>query len=201
MFSDFDSYSQYYGISNRQNPFEINSFDNNPGYNIQSNMSNGFDTRQMTGIDISKNLEIISFNQAINMIRKNINNYGNEEIFYNELIKNISDKKIEKIVKDIREDDRKHNRFLKEVYSNLTGQMVPIDNYQTPNISKDEKKEHDISEQLEIILFDKLDNVVKLRKILSVMPNGVNYTLMFAILTDELKNSTKINYLIHMNKG
>lgn len=201
MFSDFDSYSQYYGISNRQNTFEDNNFENGQGYNIQQNMSNGFDTRHVMRMNISTNSEIISINKSINMIRKYINNYGNEELFYNELLKNISDEKVEKIVKDIREDDRNHNRFYKEIYSNLTGQMIPIDNYQIPNINKEEKKEHDISEQLEILLFDKLDNVSNLRKILSVMPNGVNYTLIFAILTDELKNSAKINYLIHITKS
>ena len=198
MFSDFDSYNQYYNINNRQNPFEGNDFENVQGYNIQKNITNGFDIRPMNVIN---NPELISINQAINLIRKYINNFGNEELFYDELVKKISDKKIEKIVKDIRDDDRNHNRLFREVYSNLTGQMIPMDNFQTDKINKEDKKEQDISEQLDILLFDKLDSVGTIRKILSTMPNGRSYILIFAILTDELKNSAKINYLIHTTKS
>ena len=74
MFSDFDSYSQYYGISNRQNTFEDNNFENGQGYNIQQNISNGFDTRHVMRMNISTNSEIISINKSINKVLKlNIN--------------------------------------------------------------------------------------------------------------------------------
>ncbi len=197
MFQDFNSYNQFYGINNGGNIMADANWPNNQEINFQRNLSNGFDMRQQVS---NNNIELISINQAINMIRKCINDYGNEELFYSELIKNISNEKVLSIVKDIRDDDRRHNRLLKEVYSNLTGQMVPMDNYQSSFDDKSDKKDNDISEQLEILLFDKLDNVEKFRKILGVMPSGENYTLVFAILTDELKNSSKINYLIHINK-
>ena len=52
---------------------------------------------------------------------------------------------------------------------------------------------------LEKALFGELNAVTKYRKILGVMPSGNSYTLLMAIMTDELRHAIQYNFLIQEN--
>ena len=173
MFSDLNSYTQYYGMNN--GPFV------NQGFN-PNNLNNGFDFRAagMTGFNSD---ELISFSQAVDMIRRSV---GDERA------DNDRDKEI---ITGIRDDERKHNRILRELYFNFTGQMIPVD-------TSNEACENNFTykEGLEKALFGELEAVVKYRRIMGVMPSGNSYILVMSIMTDELRHSAMYNYLIHMAK-
>lgn len=84
--------------------------------------------------------------------------------------------KDKEIITTIRNDERKHNKILRDLYYNFTGQMIQADMFTTSinTISR-------YQENLEKALFGELDAVVKYRKILGTMPSGNSYTLIMSI--------------------
>ena len=141
------------------------------------------------------NDEIITLNQAIESIRQSVADEREDEMFYDNLIKLAPTEKEKEIITSIRDDERKHNQILRELYHSFTGQMIPS-NLSTPNIDTSLS----YKEQLEKALFGELDAVVRYRRILGTMPSGRNYTLLMSIMTDELRHASKYNFLIQNAK-
>ena len=141
------------------------------------------------------NDEIITLNQAIELIRQSVRNEREDELFYDRLLEQAPTDKDKEIITSIRNDERKHNRILRDLYYNFTGQLIQAD-MSMPNINKTLS----YRENLEKALFGELDAVVKYRKILGTMPSGNSYTLLMSIMTDELRHASKYNFLIHNAK-
>lgn len=141
------------------------------------------------------NSEIITLNQAIELIRQSVGGEREDEMFYDILIKQAPTEKEKDIITSIRNDERKHNMILRDLYYNFTGNMIP----QSPNIT-DVNTDLSYKENLEKALFGELDAVVRYRKILGTMPSGNSYTLLMSIMTDELRHASKYNFLIHNAK-
>ena len=149
MFQDFNSYNQYYGI---------NGAFNNQGLNA-NNLSNGFDFRTMNSN--VNNEEIITLAQGVDLIRQSVSDEREDEMFYDSLIKKARTEQEKKIITEIRDDERKHNRILREVYFNLTGQMVSgmgisdMPSMQmmsnASNMSSSLEKSHETHEELSLI--------------------------------------------------
>ena len=139
--------------------------------------------------------ELITPYQAIELIRKSIGDERNDELFYDRLIEQAQTEKEKSIIQDIRDNEKKHNMILREVYYDFTGQML-----QNNMNMMQENMQNNLSytENLEKALFGELEAVNKYRKILSAMPQGKCYTLIMSIMTDELRHSAKYNCLIHM---
>ena len=141
------------------------------------------------------NDEIITLNQAIELIRQSVRNEREDELFYDRLLEQASTDKEKEIITSIRNDERKHNKILRDLYYNFTGQVIQAD-MSMPNINNTST----YKENLEKALFGELDAVVKYRKILGTMPSGNSYTLLMSIMTDELRHASKYNFLIHNAK-
>lgn len=139
--------------------------------------------------------EIITLNQAIGLIRQSVRNEREDEMFYDRLLEQAPTEKDKEIITSIRNDERKHNRILRDLYYNFTGQVIQPD-MSTPSINT----KSNYLENLEKALFGELDAVVKYRKILGTMPSGNSYTLIMSIMTDELRHASKYNFLIHNAK-
>ena len=139
--------------------------------------------------------ELITPYQAIELIRKSIGDERNDELFYDRLIEQAPTEKEKSIIQDIRDNEKKHNMILREVYYDYNSQML-----QNNMNMMQENMQNNLSytENLEKALFGELEAVNKYRKILSAMPQGKCYTLIMSIMTDELRHSAKYNYLIHM---
>lgn len=140
--------------------------------------------------------EIITLNQAIELIRKSVGNEREDEIFYDNLIKQAPTEKQKEIIRSIRNDERKHNQILRKLYYDFTGQMIPIDTLAVEGNNEN----MDYKSQLEKALFGELDAVAKYRKIMGTMPSGNSYTLLMSIMTDELRHASKYNFLIQNTK-
>lgn len=204
MFQDFNSYNQYYGINGAFNSQGLNA----------NNLSNGFDFRTMNSN--VNNEEIITLAQGVDLIRQSVSDEREDEMFYDSLIKKARTEQEKKIITEIRDDERKHNRILREVYFNLTGQMVSgmgmsdMPSMQmmsnASNMSSSLEKSHETHEELEYktglekALFGELEAVIRYRRIMSVMPSGNNYILLMSIMTDEIRHSAMYNFLIHIAK-
>ena len=174
MYPDFNMHN-YYGFDN---------YGYRGDYNYQN--SNGQNTY---------NSEIITINQAIDLIRQSVSGEKEDEMFYDILIKQASTEKEKEIITSIRNDERKHNKILRDLYYSFTGNIIPQD-MNIPQI------ENNLSyqENLEKALFGELDAVVRYRRILGTMPSGNSYTLLMSIMTDELRHASKYNFLIHSAK-
>lgn len=141
------------------------------------------------------NDEIITLNRAIELIRESVGDEREDELFYDNLIKQAPTEKEKEIIRSIRDDERKHNQILRELYYNFTGQVIPVD---TSTVNVDNKLNY--KEQLEKALFGELNAVVRYRRIMGTMPSGNSYTLLMSIMTDELRHANKYNFLIHNEK-
>ena len=175
MYPDFNINNQYYGFNdfNLREDFTYR----NPN---QPNMYND---------------EIITLNQAIELIRQSVRNEREDELFYDRLLEQAPTDKEKEIITSIRNDERKHNKILRDLYYNFTGQVIQAD-MSMPNINNTST----YKENLEKALFGELDAVVKYRKILGTMPSGNSYTLLMSIMTDESRHASKYNFLIHNAK-
>ena len=168
MYSDYyNMYNQYYGF-------------------------NGYNYRSSEPITNMHSDEIITLNQAIESIKESVGDEKEDEMFYETLIKQAPTEKEKEIIRSIRDDERKHNQILRELYYNFTGQVIPLDTLVTNMENKLSYKE-----QLEKALFGELNAVVRYRRIMGTMPSGNSYTLLMSIMTDELRHANKYNFLIH----
>lgn len=141
------------------------------------------------------NGEIITLNQAIALIKQSVGDEREDEMFYNILLEQAPTDKEKNIIKSIRDDERKHNQILRNLYYEFTGQLLPPD-----TLLNNSGNNMDYKSNLEKALFGELDAVVKYRKILGTMPNGNSYTLLMSIMTDELRHASKYNFLIQNAK-
>lgn len=139
-----------------------------------------------------KSEEIITLNKAIEMIKNSIKDEKEDELFYDNLISKAPSEKEKNIIKSIRNDERKHNKILKELYQEFTKESEKETNpYKQTAINLDYKS------GLEKALFGELEAVAKYRKIMGAMPNKKSYTLLMSIMTDELRHASKYNFLIN----
>ena len=150
MYPNYNMYNQYYGFRE---------------YNYRNS-----EMKEQSG-------EIITLNQAIDLIRKSVDDEKEDEMFYGILIEQAPTDKEKDIIRSIRNDERKHNQILRELYYDFTGQILP-----------------------EKALFWELDAIKKYRKIMGTMPSGKSYTLLMSIMTDEIRHANKYNFLIQMQK-
>lgn len=141
------------------------------------------------------NDEIITLNQAIELIKQSVGDEKEDELFYSNLIKQAPTEKEKEIIRSIKDDEIKHNQILRELYYNFTGQVIPAS---TSIENVDSKLTY--KEQLEKALFGELNAVVRYRRIMGTMPSGNSYTLLMSIMTDELRHANKYNFLIHNAK-
>lgn len=147
-----------------------------------------FNDRELT----AESDEIITLNQAIELIKKSVENEKEDEQFYNLLLQQASSLETKEIIKSIRDDEKKHNQILRKLYYEFTGQILPNDTFlnKTNNYTT-------FNENLKKAMFGELNAVKKYRKILGTMPSGNSYTLLMAIVLDELRHANLYNFLIH----
>lgn len=158
----YQNYNMYDSYSNYRNDYQINSD------------------------------EIISLNEAINLIKVSVLNEKEDEIFYNNLINMAPTFKDKSIIQGIRDDEIKHNKILRELYYQFTGEILNED-----TLSNNINNSINYKDSLEKALFGELNAVKKYRKIMRTMPSGDSYTLLMSIMTDELRHANEYNFLIN----
>lgn len=137
-----------------------------------------------------KSGEILTLNEAIESIRESVGDEREDELFYDTIIMQAPTEKDKNIIISIRDDERKHNKILRELYYEFTGKQLPHDN------SVKKQNNMDYKHNLEKALFGELKAVERYRKIMSTMPQGKSYNLLMSIMTDELMHADKYNFLI-----
>lgn len=137
--------------------------------------------------------EVISITDAINLIKKSIDDEKEDQLFYEDLLNNSSNEMARKIIMGIYNDEKKHQKILKSLYDRFTNSSLPLTDF---NLIEDRNRFTDYKKMLEKAMFGELNAVKKYRRILGAMPDMESYTLVFSILSDELMHADLYNYII-----
>ncbi|MGE5474661.1 MAG: ferritin-like domain-containing protein [Ignavibacteriales bacterium] len=135
-----------------------------------------------------------SLQVAIKLIRDAILGEREDELFYDYLISEAPSEEDKKIIESIRNDERKHNKMFKELYTELTGNMPP--QAEEPEFVKPESYLAGIQKAL----FGELGAVERYRRILFALTKRKDINMLTEIITDEIKHSSKYNFLYAKNK-
>lgn len=133
-----------------------------------------------------------NLNTAINMIRNSVNDEFEDAAMYEELIKMAPSEEAKEIISNIRDDEKIHNKLLREIFTKLTGVVLP------QNSEKVNYPKITYIDGIKKAFMGELKAVEKYREILMYMPNKDLYNKILYIMTDEMKHATKYNYLITM---
>lgn len=131
--------------------------------------------------------------QALEGVREAVQDERADELFYDYLISVATTNDEKEIIASIRDDERRHNKLFKKIYRDFTGMEVPSDGEE--NFERPES----YLEGIKKALFRELKAVEKYRAIRKALPIGPYRDTLFDIITDEIKHSSKYNYLFTLN--
>lgn len=133
--------------------------------------------------------------EALEWVREAVQGEREDELFYDYLISVALAREEKEIIASIRDDERRHNRLFRKIYKDFTGMEVPSDGEETFERPKS------YIDGIKKALFGELRAVEKYRAIRSVLPMGPYRDVLFDIITDEIKHSSKYNYLFTLNSS
>ncbi|OFI05547.1 rubrerythrin [Clostridium acetireducens DSM 10703] len=153
------------------------------------------------GVNYCKN-EI--FKRALSLIKEAVQGEKKDEMEYQNLIKMAPTKEQKEIITSIRDNERDHRKWFKEIYRCYTGQNIQDEDYRHKKYDKcnkydKEEKPKSYIEGIKDALFGELAAVEKYRLIMMGLPYGSCRDLVFHILTDEIKHAIKYNYILTIN--
>ncbi|MGE5454274.1 MAG: ferritin-like domain-containing protein [Methylocystaceae bacterium] len=135
-----------------------------------------------------------AYDQALMLIYNSVANEREDELLYDYLINEAPSEDQRLIITSIRDDERKHNKMLRELYYQLTGMDVPPNQGNEPVAAPES-----FLAGIKQALFGELGAVERYRQILYGMPNQTYRNMITEIYTDELKHASKYNYLFTTN--
>ena len=133
--------------------------------------------------------------EALVGVKEAVQGEREDELFYDYLISVAPTREEKDIIVSIRDDERKHNRLFRKIYKDFTGMEVP------PGGGETFEKPRSYREGIKKALFGELRAVEKYRAIRRALPMGPYRDVLFDIITDEIKHSSKYNYLFTLNSS
>lgn len=134
-----------------------------------------------------------AYPEALRLMVESVSSEREDELFYDYLLNVAPAEDQRKIIRSIRDDERKHNLMLREIYYQLTGQVIQADQnvtFQPPG---------SYLEGIVKALFGELAAVVRYRKILFGIGFQPFINMVTEIYTDELRHASMWNYLFTIN--
>ena len=129
--------------------------------------------------------------EAIDLIKKSVENEKEDAKFYELLLSLTTDKEDIDIINSIISDEKKHRKMLMDLYYELTQNRL----LESRNSSMIDNMLN-YRKNLQKALMGELDVVKKYRKIMAAMPDKEKYSVIMEILTDELRHANLYNFLI-----
>ena len=165
-------------------------------FNYYTNFNNYYMPRENLPwiLDFTNKSIQYNLNTAITMIKNSINDEAEDAAMYEALINVAPNEEAKKIIQDIRDDEKIHNKLLREIFSEITGVVLP-QNLETAAYPK-----LTYIDGIKKAFMGELKAVEKYREILTYMPTKELYNKILYIMTDEMKHAIKYNYLITMYK-
>lgn len=135
-----------------------------------------------------------NFPAALQLIAQSVQGERSDELFYNALISMAPTQEAKDILASIRDDEKKHACLFRQIYRELTGQTLP------PPTGNDFEKPASYCEGIRKALFGELSAVERYRRIVYALQSRRHLNMMTEIISDELKHSSKYNYLYSRSK-
>jgi len=135
---------------------------------------------------------IYALPEALNLIVVSVRGEREDELFYDYLL-SVAPPAQREIITPIRDDERKHNKLLRQLYWEVTNRDIPA----TPDEPFDRPR--DYCAGITRALFGELSAVERYRKILYGFEFLPYRNIITEIYTDELKHASKYNYLFALN--
>ena len=130
---------------------------------------------------------------VLRLIQQSIEGERNDELFYDYLIQIAPTQQEKEVIMGIRDDERKHRRMFRALYTQLTGRP-PVESQEAP-----EPLPSSYIEGIEKALLGELKAFEKYRTIyLHIRPEYRD--VIFEIMTDEIKHASYYNWLYAKNK-
>lgn len=134
------------------------------------------------------------YKRALELIRKAVAGESADRKFYDYLISVAPTDKDKEIIASIRDDEIKHFKMFRKIYCELTGR------YPEPLGEEEFEKPDSYLDGIEKALFGELGAVEMYRQIYFGMPTRKYRDMLFEIITDEMKHSSKYNFLYTKNQ-
>lgn len=135
-----------------------------------------------------------NFPVALQLIRNAVAGEREDELFYDYLISVAPSEEDKSIIRSIRDDERKHFKLFRQIYYELTGQVIPP----TQDTKFDRPKSYCAG--IQKALFGELGAVERYRRILFALQDRRQINMLTEIITDEIKHSSKYNFLYSKNE-
>ncbi len=163
-------------------------------FNYYTNYNNYYMPRENLPwiLDFTNKSFQYNLNTAVTMVKNSVADEAEDAAMYEALIKLAPNDETKEIIGNIRDDEKIHNKLLREVFTKLTGVVLP----QSTEVANFEKTSY--IDGIKKALMGELKAVEKYREILTYMPNKELYNKILYIMTDEMKHAIKYNYLITM---
>ncbi|WP_373899655.1 ferritin-like domain-containing protein [Haloimpatiens sp. FM7315] len=133
--------------------------------------------------------------EALEWVKEAVQGEREDELFYDYLISVAPTREEKEIIASIRDDERRHNRLFRKIYKDFTGMEVPSSGEETFEMPRS------YIDGIKKALFGELKAVEKYRAIRRALPMGPYRDVLFDIITDEIKHSSKYNYLFTLNSS
>lgn len=137
-----------------------------------------------------------SLDEALFLVKDAIQREKEDELFYDYLFSLALTKEEKDIINSIKNDEKKHSNYFREIYSFYTGTLIPS----SINAVFDRPKSY--IEGIKKAKFNELAAVERYRDIQAGIPDRYHRDMLFEIITDEFKHAHKyedILYLILQN--
>jgi predicted heme/steroid binding protein/rubrerythrin len=131
--------------------------------------------------------------QALSLVKQAVQGEREDELFYDYLISVAPTQEERNIIASIRDDERKHYRFFREIYAFYANQSISA-----PAMVDFEKPKSYI-EGIRKAKFGELSAVERYRDIRAGIPDEYYRDMVFEILTDELKHAHKYDYILYLS--
>lgn len=130
---------------------------------------------------------------ALQLICNAVAGEREDEMFYDYLISVAPSEEDKDIIRSIRDDERKHFMMFRQIYFELTCQMLP------PPKETEFERPKSYCAGIQKALFGELGAVERYRRILFALQDRRQINMLTEIITDELKHSSKYNFLYSRN--
>lgn len=134
-----------------------------------------------------------TLDEALILVKNAIHCEREDELFYDYLISMSPTREEENIITTIRNDERKHNNYFKEIYKYYTKENI------TESADIAFEKPTSYIEGVIKSKFGELSAVERYRDIRAGLPTEYYKDMVFEILTDELKHADKYDYILYLN--
>lgn len=159
-------------------------------YNYTTNCINPNIKCSNYGMDFSQE----AFNTALNLIKEAVQGERADELKYDYLISVAPSQEEKDIIISIRDDERNHRKWFKDVYKYYTGEEIEAKDGEEEFV-----KPTSYLEGISEAVFGELGAMEKYRFIREGLPVRLFRDTVFRILTDEMKHATKYNYILNKN--